>query len=215
MKLKLKLLGSIVVISIVIAMVAGYLVYQEEKEPCGRSVWYTFEDYTSHAAWEGVANEESPVFTPDKYMKKPFDFNGYENIKFSDDKLEETRSDDKTETELPLHTGYPYQLFIFKITSENVKSISVKWEGLGRFFYSIPELTGAAVYVWNKTLCNWTEIGGYSNKTGKQIITCSLTNPSDFMDNGFISILAYCKILGGGESTSHLETDYVEVKTVS
>ncbi|PIV70470.1 MAG: hypothetical protein COS08_00095 [Euryarchaeota archaeon CG01_land_8_20_14_3_00_38_12] len=208
MRLKIKYLGVIVaVIAIVVAGAAGYLLGLQEGRK--QHILHTPEDWVNVSAWEGVAQEESPVFTPEKYMNKSFDLNGYENIKFSDDKLEETRSDDDEPC-----IGYPYQLFRFKVTSENIKNISVRWEGLGHLFDLVTN--GVTVYVWNKMLYNWTEIGNYTNQTGTQTITAFLGNASELIDNeNFIFILAYCKILGEGRSNCAIKTDYVEVKIVS
>jgi len=209
MRLKIKYLVVIVaVIAIVVAGAAGYLLGLQEGGK--QHILHTPEDWVNLSAWKGVAQEELPVLTPDKYMNKSFDLNGYENIKFRDDKLEVTSSDDDEPC-----TGYPYQLFRFKVREENINNISIRWDGSGGGFTTIGGFTTcASLYIWDAKLSNWMEIGNYTNQTGTQTITAFLGNASELIDNeNFIFILAYCKILGIGKSNSAIKTDYVEVKT--
>ncbi|MEW6070305.1 MAG: hypothetical protein AB1485_06785, partial [Candidatus Thermoplasmatota archaeon] len=153
---KSKLLGAIVAIIIVIFAICAWLLLTTERER-KEFIIYTFEDYVNNSAWEGVAIEEKPIFLPENYMNKPFEVKGYNATRASDNELELTSSKDCEKQE-----GYPYQLFRFKITKENIKALSVRWEGFGKYFLGIPN--GITLYIWNPKQSNWIEIGNYSNR---------------------------------------------------
>lgn len=201
---KNKLLAAIAVV-IIVAVGVGLLL-STKKNGREQVMYCTFEDYINNSAWKGVANGAYPELAPDRYMNKSFEIEDYNAIQASDEELAFASSIDCETQE-----GYPYQLFRFKITTENIKTLSVRWEGFGKDFQD--KCNGTTLYMWNDKYSDWVEVGNYSNRSGKQTIAYSSTDiPNMITNENFIFILAYCKTHGSGKSTSELATDYIELK---
>jgi hypothetical protein len=99
---------------------------------------YDISDGKNNDAWEGVTSDCPPTGGPGSFQQQQFASDGFSDVSSEDGSAHGT---------LTYAIGAPYQLFKFKVTEDNVTSLTVKWVGTG--WDVLMDTTEASVYIYN------------------------------------------------------------------
>lgn len=164
---------------------------------------YDISDGRNNEAWEGVTKDSPPSGGPGSYQAQ----------QFAADAIGAVSSEDgNTHGTLTYGFGSPYQLFKFKVTEDNVTSLTVRWVGTG--YDLVMDCSDMAVYIYNAG--RWESAGrisydgiDYELRTIKK--TFSTAGRGYIDTNGMVHMMVEGP---DGYLLSMLETDYMELSVL-
>lgn len=161
---------------------------------------YDISDGRNNEAWEGIAKDSPPSGGPGSYQSQQLAADAYGAV---------SSEDGNTHGTLTYGFGSPYQLFKFKVTEDNVTSLTVRWVGAG--YDLIFDCSDMAVYIYNAG--RWESAGRISyDGVDYELRTIKKTFSS--AGRGYIDAngMVYIMVEGpDGYTFCMLETDYLEL----